>query len=105
MKRPSLRTNMPAPIATEAEEAAAMVEAISKRQDAPAPVEADERQPMTTSTIHLPMDLLDALRAAALRRASRRARADDKGRGGRPSVSEIVVELLERHRDEIEGLD
>jgi predicted CopG family antitoxin len=30
---------------------------------------------------------------------------DNKGRRGRPSVSEIVVELLERHRDEIDGLD
>jgi hypothetical protein len=60
---------------------------------------------MTNSTVHLPVDLLDALRLAAQRRASRRARADDNGRGGRPSVSEIVVEMLDRHRDELDQMD
>jgi hypothetical protein len=49
--------------------------------------------------------LLEALRDAANRRAGRRARENDKGRGGRPSVSEVVVELLIKHRGEIEKLD
>ena len=50
---------------------------------------------------------VEALQQAALRRAARRRRADTsgKGRGGRPSVSEIVVDLLTRHRKELDGMD
>jgi hypothetical protein len=44
-------------------------------------------------------------RAAANRRADRKMREDPKGRGGRPSVSEIAVEILERHLSEIEQLN
>ena len=38
-------------------------------------------------------------------RADWKMRDDPRGRGGRPSVSEIVVELLTRHRDELDALD
>ena len=100
-KRPSLRASVPAP-ADEAARAVEQVRELQRRQDAPI---TGSDTPMTTSTIHLPVDLLDVLRQAAFRRASRRAIADDKGRGGRPSVSEIVVELLTRHRDELDKLD
>ncbi len=99
-KRPSLGASVPAP-ADEAAHAVANARELQRRQDAP----PGGVRPMTTSTIHLPVELLDALRHAAMRRASRRAYADDKGRGGRPSVSEIVVELLERHRDELSAGD
>lgn len=99
-KRPSLRASV-APQADEAARAVAQARELQRRQDAPHGAD----RPMTTSTVHMPVELLDALRQAALRRASRRAQADDKGRGGRPSVSEIVVELLERHRDELDDLD
>lgn len=99
-KRPSLRTSVP----VRADEVAHAVEnarELQRRRDASP---GGDARPMTTSTIHLPVELLDALRQAAMRRASRRARADDKGRGGRPSVSEIVVELLEQHRGELDTL-
>jgi len=99
-KRPSLRAN----VATldEAETAAGQVWELQARQSASAD---GDRVPMTTSTIHLPSELLEALQQAALRRAARKRRADPKGRGGRPSVSEIVVELLTRHRDELNDMD
>ena len=100
-KRASLRLNMPAAARQEAAEATAAVAVINASRQ---PKAADKR-PMTTSTIHLPVDLLDALRAAALRRASHKARADSHGRGGRPSVSEIVVEILTRHRDELDVME
>ena len=101
-KRPSLRANV-APIEDEAAAAADQVRQLQAHQ---APDDG-ERVPYTTSTIHLPAELLEALQQAALRRAARRRRADTsgKGRGGRPSVSEIVVDLLTRHRGELDGLD
>lgn len=100
-KRPSLRASVPAPT-DEAARAVEQVRELQRRQDAP---QGGADVPMTTSTVHLPVDLLSALRQAAERRATNRAIADDKGRGGRPSVSEIVVELLTRHRDELDKLD
>ncbi len=99
-KRPSLRANI-SPL-DEAETAVEQVRELQARQSAAAD---GERVPMTTSTIHLPAELLEALQQVALRRAARKRRADPKGRGGRPSVSEIVVELLTLHRDELESLD
>ncbi len=100
--RPSLRASMP-PAMDDAVEAAAQAEKMLRRQDhQPTPVAA---VPMTTSTIHLPVELLGVLRAAANRRADRKMRDDPRGRGGRPSVSEIVVELLTRHRDELDSMD
>jgi hypothetical protein len=53
------------------------------------------RQPsMQTTSVHLPSDLLRLLRLVAVVRASRH--------GGRPSVSDILRELLEKHRREFE---
>jgi hypothetical protein len=57
------------------------------------------------TTVHIPVELLQALRHAADRRAARRAKDDPNGRGGRPSVSDIVVDLLQRHRAELDKMD
>ena len=100
-KRPSLRANV-TPM-DEADTAVEQVFELQARQSASA--YDGEKVPMTTSTIHLPSELLEALQQASLRRAARKRRADPKGRGGRPSVSEIVVELLTRHRDELDAMD
>jgi hypothetical protein len=62
-------------------------------------------EPYGTTSIHMPLALLAALRDVPNRRANRKARENPKGRGGRPSVSEIMVELLERHTDELAGMD
>jgi hypothetical protein len=114
-KRPTLRNNLPAAARQEVVEGAAAAQAITaSRQAEVAPVAdgaGDDRGPMTTSSIHIPLELLDALRAAANRRAARKVRErGPKVRGisqesSRPSVSEIVVELLTLHRDEIDKLD
>jgi hypothetical protein len=55
-------------------------------------------------SINIPLALVADMRAAADRRALRLAKEHPKGRGGRPSVSAIVTEILLRHRDEIEGI-
>jgi hypothetical protein len=55
-------------------------------------------------SINIPLGLVADMRAAADRRALRLAKEHPKGRGGRPSVSAIVTEILLRHRDEIEGI-
>lgn len=102
--RPSLRTSMP-DVPDEAAQAAAQALEMIRRQGSPTlDEEAQSSTAMTTSTIHLPVELLGVLRAAANRRADRKMRDDLKGRGGRPSVSEIVVEMLTRHRDELDKL-
>ena len=49
---------------------------------------------MRSSTIVIPADLLRLLRLAAIARADRH--------GGRPSVSDVIRDLLERHRKELE---
>jgi hypothetical protein len=106
--RPSLRASLP-PLADEAAEATARAQEILRRQTTPPAqsedLETSQQAAMTTSTIHLPVELLGALRAAANRRADRKMREDPRGRGGRPSVSEIVVELLTRHRDELDSMN
>jgi hypothetical protein len=67
---------------------------------------ADEPVVMTTSTIHIPAELLNALRTAALRRSMRRISGTlGDGKSTRPSVSEIVVEMLQRHRGELDTLE
>jgi hypothetical protein len=48
----------------------------------------------STTAIHLPADLLELLRIVAVKRA--------RG-GGRPSVSAVIVELVERCRAELEA--
>jgi hypothetical protein len=81
-----------------------------KGQRAVAPTKVQppsKRQPdaeaFTTSTIHLPADLLNALRLAANRRSMRRMSGKlSDGKNTRPSVSEVVVELLQQHRDELD---
>ena len=50
---------------------------------------------MRVTSIHIPRSLLRLLRMAAADRADRQ--------GGRPSVSAVIVDVLERHRDEIEA--
>ena len=100
-KRPSLRSNI-VPLVDEVAAAAEHVRQLQARQARA--TEAD-RMPMTSSTVHLPQELLEALQQAAHRRAARKRRQDPRGRGGRPSVSEIVVDLLTRHRDELDRMD
>ncbi len=46
------------------------------------------------TSIHIPKAMLTLLRIAAIKRAERD--------GGRPSVSNVIRDLLERHRREIE---
>ena len=46
------------------------------------------------TSIHIPKSMLTLLRIAAIKRAERE--------GGRPSVSNVIRDLLERHRREIE---
>lgn len=70
-------------------------------QKAKAEAAPDDR-PRTVTTLHLPVELLALLRDAANRRAVARMLAGVKGT--RPNVSEIVVELLDRHRGEIERI-
>ncbi len=47
-----------------------------------------------STSVHLPVELLELLRMAAVKRASRQ--------GGRPNVSEIVREALDAYRSKIE---
>ena len=55
---------------------------------------------MTIATIHMPAELLNALRHAAMRRSMRRIGGQlADGKNTRPSVSEIVVDMLQRHRN------
>ena len=50
---------------------------------------------MRFTTVVIPADLLRLLRLAAIGRADRH--------GGRPSVSDVIRDLLERHRKELEA--
>ena len=50
---------------------------------------------MSNTGLHIPTELLTRLRIAAARRVARRGY-------GRPSVSELIVELVERHIGEVE---
>ena len=50
---------------------------------------------MRITSAHLPRELLRLLRIAAAERADRH--------GGRPSVSAVIVDVLQRHRDEIQA--
>jgi hypothetical protein len=98
-KRPTLRSVMP----SEAAQAAAVADELQRRQEKPS---HGEDVVMTTSTIHMPAELLNALRAAANRRSMRRITGQlDDGKGTRPSVSEMVVELLARHRAELDAME
>jgi hypothetical protein len=101
-KRPSLRSTV-APPAGEAAEAAAAARELTRQQEKPA---EGESMVWTTSTIHMPAELLNALRLAAMRRSMRRIGGQlDDGKNTRPSVSEIVVDLLTRHRAELDTME
>ncbi len=67
-------------------------------EDAPAATTSTRRTTasagMAITSIHLPRELLTLLRFASINRADRH--------GGRPSVSDVIRDWLERHRDEIE---
>jgi hypothetical protein len=73
----------------------------------PAPQAADE--PRLPTSVNMPLGLLDLLQEAA-RARSRRIRNEnlklpkEQRTSARPSASQIIVELLERHRDEIEAI-
>ena len=51
--------------------------------------------PMSNTGLHIPTELLTRLRIAAAMRVARRGY-------GRPSVSELIVEIVERHIGEVE---
>jgi hypothetical protein len=101
-KRPTLRDTLTPPV-SEAAQAAVTARELHRQQDQPV---NGESVVMTTSTIHMPAELLNALRSAANRRSMRRitGRLEDR-KNTRPSVSEIVVEMLIRHRDELDTMD
>jgi hypothetical protein len=48
---------------------------------------------MVTSAVHIPKATLQLLRRVAVARAGQR--------GGRPSVSSVIVDLVEQHRAEL----
>jgi hypothetical protein len=50
--------------------------------------------PAITTAIHIPRDTWTLLRAVSFRRA--------QDQGGRASVSRLIAELVERHREELE---
>jgi hypothetical protein len=74
------------------------------RRDAPAQAERDSApgrparraasEEMTTTAIHVPKAALALLRRVAVERANRH--------GGRPSVSAVIADLVERNRAELE---
>jgi hypothetical protein len=54
-----------------------------------------DRSDMATSAMHLPKATLQLLRRVAVARAGRQ--------GGRPSVSALIVDLVEKHRAELQA--
>lgn len=75
-----------------------LVSAVKAAKDAveaePPGVSSIDRGDMTTSAMHLPKATLQLLRKVAVARAGRR--------GGRPSVSAVIVDLVEQHRAEFQ---
>ena len=71
------------------------VETLRVAKPAEVPTARPDDAEMRVTSIHIPRDLLRLLRIAAAIRADRQ--------GGRPSVSAVIVDVLERHRDEIEA--
>jgi hypothetical protein len=61
----------------------------------PREVSRTSSEDFASTSVHLPVELLELLRMAAVKRASRQ--------GGRPNVSEIVREALEEYRGKIEA--
>lgn len=68
----------------------------------PAAPEGNQKGDWTTTTLHVPADLAAASMDAAIRRSRRRR--PETAKPGRPSVSEIVRDLLYRHRAELEEM-
>lgn len=60
----------------------------------PSATAAARERPYKTTGLHLPADLWELLNRVAFERAKRR--------GGRASVSALLVEMIERHRKELE---
>lgn len=54
-----------------------------------------QKDAMTTTAIYIPKDAHALLRLVAVRRAN--------AGSGRPSVSDVITDLVERHRDELEA--
>jgi hypothetical protein len=55
---------------------------------------APQERPYKTTGVHLPADLWELLNRVAFERA--------RSRGGRASVSALLVEMIERHRKQLE---
>jgi hypothetical protein len=73
---------------------AEMHQIVTKIAAAPAP-----RHPATpgaVTAINLPSDVLELLRMVAIKRAARAGK-------GRPSVSAVIVDLVEKHRHQLQG--
>lgn len=114
-KRPGLRTALTPAASAVADEATRTVEAIEARRAAAAAPAGDDDALMASTSIHLPLELLNALTRAANWRAERekeeRARerrhrlGEPKRPSTRPSVSKVIVEILSRHLDEIEAIE
>jgi hypothetical protein len=65
---------------------------MARRTPKPAPEKAERSH--ITSGINLPLDIYQLLNRVAFQRALKR--------GGRPSVSALIVDLVEQHRKELE---
>jgi hypothetical protein len=74
---------------------ASLISVVKAAKDAVAadPAPAVDRTDMVTSAVHIPKATLQLLRRVAVARAGRR--------GGRPSVSSVIVDLVEQHRAEL----
>jgi len=65
-----------------------------KRTTPPKPAPEQSERTHITSGINLPFDVYQLLNRVAFQRALKR--------GGRPSVSALLVDLVQRHREELE---
>jgi hypothetical protein len=74
---------------------ASLMSAVKAAKDAVSadPVPVVDRTDMVTSAFHIPKATLQLLRRVAVARAGLR--------GGRPSVSSVIVDLVEQHRAEL----
>ena len=97
VKRPSLRGDVPKPAArTEAAlQAADRLDKAARTPDAErqVPDRTAKGRPLTT-TITIDWDTLEVLRLVAMRRAH-------KAGGGRPSVSNVVQDLIAEHIEDL----
>jgi hypothetical protein len=61
-----------------------------------APATHQPATPGAVTAINLPSDVLELLRMVAIKRAARAGK-------GRPSVSAVITDLVEKHRHELGG--